>query len=903
MKYLLIVFFVGMFLSGSKAQTWTNPHRVSNEWELYGIGDPYLLKYNGRFYLYCSTRDSETGVKVWSSKDIVEWQYEGLCTTEPITHGAYAPEVIRYGGSFYMYTSPAGNGHYVLKSDSPTGPFEVVTDNLGLSIDGSVFKEDDGSIFFYRSGFDGIYGHVMASPTSIGSPVHLTSTSMNGWTEGPSVIKRNGKYYMIYTGNHVISKGYRINLAGSDQTPLAGFDPDEYQNPVILNSEGSHVGLGHGSLFRGPNLDEHYITYHNLAGDYGVGPFRNLNFDRVSFNGDRLLVHGPTNTPQPVPLIPHFTAYFEDADWDVDWSFSGPAEWSVAENVLTAQNTTNPNDSINVALTNMEPDIDYIAEFNVKEWAADEALHAGAVFNYSDNQNYGTAVLNKADNQLAVRFMINGSWTNVETVDLTGVDGYSIFHAIRIENENNQFRVFVDDMHKISIEQSMPSGKVGYIAFSQKAQFGFCAFTNKINGNSIFDVAKPIPGQIAAVHYNTGNIGEAYQVNTTDVQNPYRHDYARLGNSTIGGYTLEGQNGEWFSYQIMVPQDEEYNIAIGYYSNADNGQIRIRQGENYLSGVIDLPSTNGQYLLYPAGQIALEAGEQTITVEVIRGELELYDYHLKAYAPLPDDVVQTFDSFFGSDWNYTDGNWSVNNGVAQSDETGKRTLGNTGWTDYSVLTNIKYTSNMNGGIIFRVNNPAKGGPGNDPQLGTDFFQGYYVTIEGDGVVLGKQNYNYQFLHKSFGSYQTNQWYQLGVTVKGNNIKVFVDDLQNPVIDYTDDMPVISGKVGLRTFYSSVLFDNFIVTTESLNAYVSTAEAGDDTNLVVYPNPSDGLLYITHDGSYGRYKIYNSAGSIIIDEQLQTLEHCVDLKNLPRGMYIIEVMNQTKESFTRNIFIQ
>jgi xylan 1,4-beta-xylosidase len=106
------------------------------------------MKYNGLFYLYCSTRDDQTGVKVWSSRNLVEWNYEGLCATDPITKGAYAPEVIQWGGHFYMYTSPAGNGHYVLKSNSPAGPFEVVTGNIGLSIDGSVFKEDDGSWYF-----------------------------------------------------------------------------------------------------------------------------------------------------------------------------------------------------------------------------------------------------------------------------------------------------------------------------------------------------------------------------------------------------------------------------------------------------------------------------------------------------------------------------------------------------------------------------------------------------------------------------------------------------------------------------------------------------------------------------------------------------------------------------------
>ena len=36
---------------------------VSNQWEGYGIGDPFVMRYNGMYYLYCSTLDSELGVR------------------------------------------------------------------------------------------------------------------------------------------------------------------------------------------------------------------------------------------------------------------------------------------------------------------------------------------------------------------------------------------------------------------------------------------------------------------------------------------------------------------------------------------------------------------------------------------------------------------------------------------------------------------------------------------------------------------------------------------------------------------------------------------------------------------------------------------------------------------------
>lgn len=104
-------------------QTYQNPLVLDQEWEDYGIGDPYVLRFNGKYYLYCSTKDRRIGIKAWSSDDLVNWRYEGLVTEEPVSEGAYAPEVVYWNGAFYMYTSPAGKGHYVLQSNKPTGPF------------------------------------------------------------------------------------------------------------------------------------------------------------------------------------------------------------------------------------------------------------------------------------------------------------------------------------------------------------------------------------------------------------------------------------------------------------------------------------------------------------------------------------------------------------------------------------------------------------------------------------------------------------------------------------------------------------------------------------------------------------------------------------------------------------
>ena len=885
MHKLFIIISI-LFTLNLCSQTWENPLRLNNEWENYGIGDPYIMKYNGLFYLYCSTRDDMTGVKVWSSKDLITWQYEGLCATDAKTKGAYAPEVIQYEDAFYMYTSPAGDGHYVLRSNHPTGPFSIVTGNLGLSIDGSVFKDDDGSLYFYHAGHNGIVGRKMNSPTVIGSQVKLSSTSMNGWTEGPSVIKRNGIYYMIYTGNHVISKGYRINQAMSQTNPLSGFAPDNYQNPAIVNTMGSHFGLGHGTLFRGPNLDEYFTTYHNLIRTYNTGPLRYLNIDRVVFSETRMTILGPNNTTQQAPLLPNFSEYFENSSIEDAWDLTNNQTWTVSEHELLFNSTSVDE---HMALSKQIPAFNYTAEFNIAEWSDAEELVAGAIFNYSNNDNYGIAILNKSNNTILTQFKINGEWGSETVATLKGVSKYSAFHSIRIEKQNDYFKFYVDDMLKIEKSQNMTQGKIGYLSRSEKAKFGFCAFTNHINGSSAFSVYKPIPGKLAAVHYNSGGNDVGYHTENSNV-NTYRYDSTIIENSFLGGKALKVKKGDWYNYNVKTEMTGNYNIAIGYSSNA-NCTFKLYENNELIADNIQISGTNGSFRKHISEYIQLTEGNKQIKLEVVDGEAVISDIFIEKdnFVATKED---TFDNRFSRSWKYDDGSWTITDSVAQLDGYGKILMGEDGWKDYSVAVDVKYVSGMNGGIIFRAQNPALGGAGNDPQLGANFFQGYYVTLKAGRIVLGKMNYNYQQLQIKNGSYKINTWYALAVTINGNNIKVFVDDMNEPVIDYNDNLPFISGMAGLRTFNSKVQFDNFKVTKEPITTNLNT-QSNINNYLFIAPNPTTEnvrLRFPDINSSRMNFSILNMSGKIVLKGSIKN-NGVIDVKTLNSGVYLIQVMGE------------
>ncbi|HEY6914165.1 MAG TPA: family 43 glycosylhydrolase, partial [Paludibacter sp.] len=511
MKKITLLLFLALNLVAS-AQTWTNPLTLSGEWFQYGIGDPYILKYRGTYYLYCSTKDNNTGIKCWSTKDFVTWSGAITCSTDPITKSAYAPEVVYWNGTFYMYTSPAGGGHYVLSSTSPTGPFTVVTGNVGKSIDGSVFINDDGSWYFYHADGNGIMGCPMTNPTTIGADINMNARMGNNWTEGPTVIKRNGVYYLIYTGNHVISKGYRIDYAKNSAGPVSSYTPQAAQNPILIKTEGSFVGLGHGSAFIGPDLDSYFYCYHNLAGDYGVGPYRRLNFDRIAWNGDKLLLLGPTTWAQQSHQKADMSDFFQRSEIGTDWTMPNGGNWSLVSSDYMMQDISNEtSESWHKALYSKPTAENYTAEFTLKEEHRDNnAARFGAVFGYTDEQNYGIAVLHSFTNQLEVNFLINNVWGTAQYYTLPTGYNYNAWHSIRIEKWGVTYKFFVDGMLKSSLISNLGAGKVGYMSSWSHADFGYIAFSNKVNGSGIFEVYKPVPGSIDAVHYNPGGQGVGY---------------------------------------------------------------------------------------------------------------------------------------------------------------------------------------------------------------------------------------------------------------------------------------------------------------------------------------------------------------------------------------------------------
>ena len=103
------------------------PDTFSNPVYPYSFPDPFVLKYRGEYFAYCTGNAAEGNVfGVLHSRDLVSWTYVGsaMMPLAALPPFYWAPEVVYDNGRFYLYYS-AGNEILmeirVAMSDRPDG--------------------------------------------------------------------------------------------------------------------------------------------------------------------------------------------------------------------------------------------------------------------------------------------------------------------------------------------------------------------------------------------------------------------------------------------------------------------------------------------------------------------------------------------------------------------------------------------------------------------------------------------------------------------------------------------------------------------------------------------------------------------------------------------------------------
>jgi len=743
--------------------------KIPGQWSAYGVGDPFVLRHNGRYYLYCSTKNFETGVRGWVSDDLINYEpmtAEGLETGyvsyDPCTVTAYAPEVMYRDGYFYMVQSQGGSGHYILRSEKPEGPFVSVTGNFGESIDGSFFIDDDEQMYLLRASNTGIRLIQLNDDLTLGTSRTLDNTVLGGWTEGPYLLKRDGIYYLTYTGNHVTSEGYRIAYSYSSDKLFAR-DAFTEGDTIVLNTNEDFKGLGHSSTVMGPDLDSYYLAYHNL--NSSGGPNRSNNISRLSFSGTEMIVEHAELHNNITPTMASFSTNDKTGLEEVG-------------SMLLSKDSTKDT---------------YSAEFNFI------GNNATAVVSYLDENNYHTINLN--NDVLTFVKVSDGKSSEIEKVEFNKDYNYDVLHTLRIAHKDGKVIVYFDNLNKISLEDhSMKAGRIGYI--NNSIEIKHTSFSNVAHGSS--DNETIHQSRFLATNYYSSSFTSSSNVVNTPKEG--EEDYY---NGKINSYDLNlNKKGDHATYKIYVEEDGRYGIDM-VLPQEYAGKKVIFKVDNDTPVRFEIPSSNECYYEYykaPIGELELTKGAHYLSI-ICDDEIRFHEvsyYKSSKTHPLFEHDLSDYvleGARYVSSWKIRDNGHYALSGNRNLMYFGDETL-----TDFTLEVDIELvgeTQASSCGIIVRGDNPAFASVDTVSSI-----QGYYVGFNNSKVFISKCDYNKSEMDASADAHKSESGvtHHLKIVVRGNKIELDFDN-GDVNLTYVDSIGFTHGSVGLYTDGAASIYRN------------------------------------------------------------------------------------------------
>jgi predicted NBD/HSP70 family sugar kinase len=293
---LLVLALLLAGCGGGAASAFRNP--VYNR----DFPDPFVLHVGDTYYAY-ATNGNGSNVQTATSKYLVHWTPGPDALPKlgswDFPGSTWAPEVsARANGTYVLYyTASSGTqciGRAVAKS--PQGPFVDSFEGplvCQKSDGGSIDPDPSGGYLYWKNDGNSIgrTTHIWAQRLSpdglrlVGPRRAIERNGDQAWegsvVEAPEMIRRDGRYYLFYSGDAYNNDSYAVGYATCGG-PL-GPCKDAPENPILKTGCRAH-GPGHNT-FAGP-----YIVYHAWNPAHTK---RALWLSRLDWKNGKPVVHGP----------------------------------------------------------------------------------------------------------------------------------------------------------------------------------------------------------------------------------------------------------------------------------------------------------------------------------------------------------------------------------------------------------------------------------------------------------------------------------------------------------------------------------------------------------------------------------------------------------------------------------
>jgi beta-xylosidase len=274
--------------------------------------DPEAHVFEGKYWIYptySAPYDEQLFMDAFSSDDLVTWTKHPrvleAANVKWARRAMWAPSIVHKDGWYYLFfgandiqndTQSGGIG--VARARRPEGPFidylgKPLIDrfrNGAQPIDQFVFRDDDGTYYIVYGGWrhcniarlnDDFTGFV---PFADGAAFKEITPA--GYVEGAFMLKRDGRYYFMWSEGGWTGPNYAVAYAVGD-TP---FGPFERIGRILEQDPKVATGAGHHSVLQAPVSRKWYIVYHRRPLGLRDRNQRVVCIDDLRFNDKGLIV-------------------------------------------------------------------------------------------------------------------------------------------------------------------------------------------------------------------------------------------------------------------------------------------------------------------------------------------------------------------------------------------------------------------------------------------------------------------------------------------------------------------------------------------------------------------------------------------------------------------------------------
>lgn len=303
----LALLFLAGSASGQRRASYTNPVMAGD------FPDPSVIRVGQDYWATATTSEWAPEFPIMHSRDLVNWEIVGAVFQKHpdwSTGSYWAPELSFYRGRFYIYYAARKKGGplcvAVATANRVQGPYTdhgpLVCQEVG-SIDGFPVTDEQGRPYLLWKED----GNSVSKPTPIwAQPLSADGTKLVGerkelfhndqaWekhaslpygdlVEGPAVVRRDGWFYIFYSGNFCCARECNYMLGVARSRKLLGPWEKNPANPIMRGNE-TWKCPGHGTVVT-DQRGRDFLLYHAYKADDFVYVGRQALLDEIRWGAN-----------------------------------------------------------------------------------------------------------------------------------------------------------------------------------------------------------------------------------------------------------------------------------------------------------------------------------------------------------------------------------------------------------------------------------------------------------------------------------------------------------------------------------------------------------------------------------------------------------------------------------------